>query len=889
MIRAYRFATSRTRCFSMIALMLSSLTAMAFVFVLPKRSAQAHDSAASNVRQESQTCSSCKLPAEDHFLNFAYFVESGDLTSTLALNNNTRDPQDVRLTIFNHQGDLFQLPPLSLPAQQTSRFSLHDLLKDAKGDFNSGNLRVFYHAMAMGVTGQVTVTSAKHRYSFDSYPTEAMMFASTRLDGILWLPDKRTEASVALTNTASTALTVTISSGQDPRKQEKNIALNPRETSVVNLREFVAEPVRGPSATLLSLTHNGAPGDLITTGFALNDQSGFASNLLFVDRATATSSKLAGAHVRIGQAAASDGFPAGTTFSAPLVVANPSDLPSEAHVAVDYTIDAAPHRVELAPFTLAAQEIKQIDLARELARRGVSGPVDEAGVDISYSGHAGDVIGRLTSVDGSGDYTFDVPIKDPLAGINRVGGGYPWRLDQGYITILHLKNTIDKAVTAIVQVRYEGGNYNPELIKLAPYQTVAIDIRKLRDSQQKDIRGRVMPKDVTSGQVIWYERELGSLIGRAEIFNLDIGVADSFSCVTGCTCPPNFDSASMSPSFISSGVGDFGALFSPRETTRDCAGDIYGPFGVPNITSWSSTSTSVATVDSGGNVTCVGVGASNILATFLATVYGGPPGSCYQMTVNPTASGGLDVRPTLQAIDPQRKVVGSTGAIHLTGRGFGNAPVVNVGGGITASVQSASDTLITVNFDIVLSATPGNHAVTVTTDGGGGRTSNSINFFVQVPTAVEVLEQGISTTRYTNPLPNGCPSAQVGSAGPYGMQLRIKYQVLDQDSPRQPVREMIEVRENLRNFIVDGQAQGSLLDVPVTQTGRTEADGTFVDNGVGAASAAPFTQVTFTQEIFIRLSDTQKPIIRTNSFSHTGRFGCGSATNGNDITVNVPC
>jgi hypothetical protein len=33
---------------------------------------------------------------------------------------------------------------------------------------------------------------------------------------------------------------------------------------------------------------------------------------------------------------------------------------------------------------------------------------------------------------------------------------------------------------------------------LGPYQTVAIDIRQLRDAQKKDIRGRVMPKDVES-------------------------------------------------------------------------------------------------------------------------------------------------------------------------------------------------------------------------------------------------------------------------------------------------------------------------------------------------------------------------------------------------------
>jgi hypothetical protein len=453
---------------------------------------------------------------------------------------------------------------------------------------------------------------------------------------------------VALTNTASTALTVTISSGQDPRKQEKNINLNPRETNVVNLREFVAEPVRGPSATLLSLTHNGAPGALITTGFALNDQNGFASNLLFVDRATATSNKLAGAHVRIGQAAASDGFPAGTTFSAPLVVANTGDLPSEAHVAVDYTIDAAPHRVELTSFTLAAQEIKQLDLAQELAQRGVSGPVDEAGVDISYSGQTGAVIGRLTSVDGSGDYSFDVPIKDPLAGMNRVSGSYPWRLDQGYTTVLHLKNTIDKEVTAIVQVRYEGGNYNPELIKLAPYQTVAIDIRELRDAQQKDIRGGVMPNDVTSGQVIWYEREMGSLIGRAEIFNVGVGVADSFSCQGNCPCPSSFRSAFMSPTTFSSLIGDSGLIFRPQEMDSDCNNFIFGPFDETNsVTLWSSTDTSIATVDSGGTVICVGAGSCSILATFSATVFGGPPGSCNAITVHPTPSGGMSIRPSI--------------------------------------------------------------------------------------------------------------------------------------------------------------------------------------------------------------------------------------------------
>src|SRR5215211_4864157 len=126
-----------------------------------------------------------------------------------------------------------------------------------------------------------------------------------------------------------------------------------------------------------------------------------------------------------------------------------------------------------------------------MERRGVSGPVENAGVDVTYNGVAGSVIGRLTSLDASGDLCFEVPIKDPLSGMNRVGGSYPWRLDQGYTSVLQLKNTIGETVYALVQLRYAGGTYHLERLKLAPYQTVAVDIKQLRDSQQKDIRGGV--------------------------------------------------------------------------------------------------------------------------------------------------------------------------------------------------------------------------------------------------------------------------------------------------------------------------------------------------------------------------------------------------------------
>jgi hypothetical protein len=259
----------------------------------------------------------------------------------------------------------------------------------------------------------------------------------------------------------------------------------------------------------------------------LNEKTGYSCNLPFVDRSTAKSTTLAGAHVRFGLANAREGFPPGARFLAPLIIANASNDPSKAHIHVDYTAGSEARRIDLGQVSLAPQELKQIELSKEMAKRGVKGPVEEAGVDIEYAGQPGAVIARLTSADMSGDYAFDVPIKDPQSGMMRGSGGYPWRLDGGHTTVVHLKNTVDRAVHALVQVRYEGGTYNLERIKVGAYQSVAVDIKRLRDAQERDTRGGVMPVNVEGGQAVWFEEETGRVIGWAEVWDRPSGWSSS--------------------------------------------------------------------------------------------------------------------------------------------------------------------------------------------------------------------------------------------------------------------------------------------------------------------------------------------------------------------------
>lgn len=462
------------------------------------------------------------MASDDQIMSYAYFIEQGDMKSTLRLNNNLLAPMKATVAFFNSQGESFPAPLITLPPQDVQRFRIADLTANALGDFHAGSVQVFYHGPPMAVTGQISVASASSHVNFESFPTMAMGFASSRLDGIVWTPDADTQASAALNNTTVDMLTVKIGTATNI----KPLILNAHETKVVDLREFLINGQDAGSA-LIRIEHNGPPGAIIATGFALNEKTGFSCNLPFIDRATAKTAHLAGAHVRFGRPGSGEGFPAGTRFKAPLLIANTGEQPTEARVFVDYTIAGVAGRAEIAKLELAPNEVRPVELSSAIARFAGAGPVDDAGVDIEYSGNPGAVIARLTSLDQSGDYAFDVPIKDPLAEMLRVGGSYPWQLDDGFSTVLHLKNTINKPVFALVQVRYPGGSYNLERLPLQPYRTIAVDIRGLRDGQQKDIRDGVMPSDVEGGQVVWFDETIGSLIGRAEMRNVAEGVASS--------------------------------------------------------------------------------------------------------------------------------------------------------------------------------------------------------------------------------------------------------------------------------------------------------------------------------------------------------------------------
>jgi hypothetical protein len=562
------------------------------------------------------------MPVMDQMTNIPYFTLRDGMSSTLTLQNLAPTPTKVTVTIFNTAGQAHVLDPIILDPHSFKEVQLADV---APQGFDSGNVEVAFNGTSMMVTCQVSVFSLKERVSFESREADMMDFESANLAGILSLP-KGADGFLAVTSVAKNRITFQLTAGS----LKKTVALFPRETELIKLNEGdLAAP------TLVKLQHNGMPGDVIATGYVLNLKDGYSSGFAMLDPGINRSSMLAGAHFRAGLPDPSEGFPEGTRFSSPLLLANVSASPVVAHVSVDYTVrekvpmtpinpndadateDVFKKTVAVKTLTIAPGDVQRVELSDAL---GGVGQIAEAGVDVAYDAAPGSVIGQLTSADQSGDYAFEVPVKDPDAMNAMIESIYPWTVENGTLTVLHLKNTTNKTVAAGVLIRFDNGVYNPDKFELQPYQTIDLDIQKLKDSKKPDVLGHVFPASATHGQLAWFQITPYTMIGRAEGTDVGAGIARSFSCQSDC-CGNFWQGYNLLPYPMNGLVGGSSA-FSATETYTDCFGTTTRYTNQQSsATSWTSDTPSVATVNSGGGVAFVGQGTANVGAVFPITKY----------------------------------------------------------------------------------------------------------------------------------------------------------------------------------------------------------------------------------------------------------------------------
>jgi hypothetical protein len=615
--------------------------------------------------------------ATDQMTNIPYFTLQDGMSSVLTLNNNAPTSIPVTVTIFNMKGKAQMLEPIIVDAHSFKQIDLSD--KVVSDEFNEGNIEVAFKGIPMEVGCQVSISNVSKRVSFESREQDMMDFNSTKLNGIVSLPTSESKGFLALTNTSSNEVAAHVSIGS----KTESVKLNSRETHLLRLSQDF--DLRWPAAAIVKLQQDGMPGDIITTAFVVDLNEGYSSSFAMVDPALMRSSHLAGVHFRIGEPDPSEGFPEGTRFHSPLLLANVSDSPVSARVSVDYTVkgnvEKSPRNTRVKEFhgdgvegasekadsaatdkfgteavenlTIPAGSVARIDLAETLENLALEGRITEAGVDIDYDAPPGAITGNLVSVDESGDYSFEVPIKDPSEPGQMTNSAYPWTIENGTNTVLHLKNTTENSVLALLDLAFPGGGiYQPQPITLKPHQSIAIDIQELKKSGKRDLVGRTFPTDGVRGQIYWVQRTAYSMIGRAEETNTKSGTASSFSCNLCCD-NYNFEDFFLTPA-SAAGIPGASTFFTASEEYTNCTG-MYFPNAAPQQPgTWSTSNSSVVTVNPGSYSavsTFVGGGQADVEGTFPYKEYDWNGYSCPQASPQPTYTAVAPVNVTVPTRD----------------------------------------------------------------------------------------------------------------------------------------------------------------------------------------------------------------------------------------------
>jgi hypothetical protein len=575
------------------------------IFVAKRSSAHGVNS----TKTKQQGCCA-NQPAIPRRMVGTYYTTEEGFKSTLILNN--KGPNQIVVTPIQHSqnGQTFTASPVAIGGQSSLEVDLNLLASIAGPQFRSGSFEFTYEGRLLEMGGGLRIVDSEKSLIFDEQMLEpGMKFPSPQLEAVYAVPFEDSEVSVIVTNTTAQPISVNgdaIFVGANSHHPVQG-NLGPYETQIVNLPPGL---VKKASADAVSLNHNGAKGALLAMIHLQDANRGYSEAVNFTNPGGKTTERH-GAGLRLGSVNNDPLRPV-------IAVRNLGDSATTVTTTVPYSKqNGDTGTIALPQVSLAPGEIKLLNTSNPQLRPN---DFDTAGLEIKYTGAPGSVIASASSVSLSGNHVFALPMKDPQGGLSSTGG-YPWFIKDTSSTVVFIKNVTNEPQEYILNIIYPGGRWWTNVRTLAPSQTYALDVRKLRDTQEKGAEESVIPLDATSGHVSWSMRGKQNkvLIGRAQTVDFSNGLASTYECQ--CVCGISWgNEARILPGSVSSFPGDVGT-FQIQTKYVDCHGNEWGWITLDNqflnyFVTYSSDDPSVATFAAPAVGTAIAPGSTFLRASW---------------------------------------------------------------------------------------------------------------------------------------------------------------------------------------------------------------------------------------------------------------------------------
>jgi hypothetical protein len=620
-----------------------------------------------------------------------------------------------------------------------------------------------------------------HPYAFHVDPSGTLPnYTAGSREGIWWLPQATTSDYLIVTNQGRDPLQLDLaifdSSG---RAYHQSVALGPAAMNRYSVRQLVATAGLTGSFGGVKISTAAHADALNTLHFLFDPEAGFSAllkmfnhnpNTQIAERDFAQTGlwTLRAPMLPLSSPDPGLGFPPGTVLQPQLFIRNTTANPVDANLTFRWRNAGATGQAAGPSLHLAPNQTLRLDVGA--LRDGAMLPKDAnwTSVTLASNGPPRGLMAVAASYDSTLAHGAQTPFSDQLAA-HWVGS--LWEYDSQHNSFITVGNGGPRPAQAAFTIYYDPGAQKYEMLQtLQPGQQMWVDVGQLISQHVPDKNGNVLPAGLSSGTYeIWdlANRARGALFEGKVVYDKTYGHA-TYGCM-GC-CGPKTPSFTFDFNPLSIPLG--GIVWQGVQAYDSCALQ-YDDWSDYFDGSWSTASPSIATVDYYGNHYGVGVGATTSSASAWLNVESTTEECPY---VNIERSGTDNVPPNITGISPSQGPVGMTASVTINGNGFGTSPSVSAGTGITVTVSSATNTQIQASFNVSSSAPAGNHSVTVT---ASGQTSNSVNFFVQVPTSLSIVPGTDHTTPET-----GCTTS--GGLSGCGVTRTFMYQVNDQSG--QPIQ-----------------------------------------------------------------------------------------------------
>lgn len=534
---------------------------------------------------------------ESQSLVGTYFNQK-EFDTELMFNNKGPDPLEVVVKFFRRDGRKTHSVTVTVPGVAFITESVADLLAGVPA-FHAGNLRVIHAGKKLQLGVQVILTSRSGDATFSeqlvqhpgvgAFPAQG---GATVMEGVWWLPSEDSEITVVATNLSDLAITGRVVFGGSANHQIP-LRLRPHETREITFNNAVTR--LGSNFAGVTVEHSGPSASVMVRGMVQDPAFDYTGSIKLSDPRLAVTSEFHGAGLRFRD-------PEGNSLTPIILIRNHGFEQAEVLSTLRLRVGDGFRSLDLPLAVLPAGDtaLWQDEITTALENAAITpAEIDSAGLEVRYSTSPGSVSVDVLSLQTSGRTSFQVPMNDP-GQIPASAGGFPWTLEDNQNSVFYVKNVTNSVQKYKTDFTFEGGSYATGIQVLEPGETVAFDLREIREGFIRDEQGNFLPDDVNRGQIRWseYMSDRRGLIAYVEISDPIKGQSRSYACFN--CCPDSFAASRLRDSVDPLTQG---YRFYPQQRDVNCYGATTSWFNVNSEAFFSSTNSSVAQVSAGGNVT----------------------------------------------------------------------------------------------------------------------------------------------------------------------------------------------------------------------------------------------------------------------------------------------